>query len=56
MNKKLLDLFAEEIKNEVPYLDNKQMVAAAVINVAKKTMRWDEKKGTEFLKKCGLRS
>ena len=52
MTKKVLELFADKIKNEVPYGENKQMVADAVIDVAKKVNpRFNEKK---FLKVCGL--
>lgn len=52
MNKKAFDLFAEEIRNSVPYDENRQMVADVVIDVAKKlNPRFDEKK---FLRACGL--
>lgn len=52
MNKKLLELFADEIKNNVPYFENQQRVANVVIDIAKKTnKRFNEKK---FLKACGL--
>jgi stage III sporulation protein SpoIIIAA len=52
MNKKVLELFAEEIKNNVPYYENQQMVADVVIDVAKKSnSKFNEKK---FLRACGL--
>jgi hypothetical protein len=52
MTKKVLELFADKIKNEVPYLENQRMVADAVIDVTKKVNpRFNEKK---FLKACGL--
>lgn len=52
MNKKAFELFAEEIKNNVPYEENRKMVAEVVIDVAKKlNPRFNEKK---FLGACGL--
>jgi hypothetical protein len=52
MTKKAFDLFAEEIKNNVAYDENRRMVADTVIEVAKKmNLRFDEKK---FLRSCGL--
>jgi stage III sporulation protein SpoIIIAA len=52
MTKKVFELFAEEIKNHVPYTENRQMVANVVIEVAKKVNpRFNENK---FLKDCGL--
>ncbi len=51
MNKKTLELFAEEIKH-VAYDENRRRVADVVIDVAKKVnSRFDEKK---FLRACGL--
>jgi hypothetical protein len=52
MTKKHFEAFAEEIKNNVAYDENRQTVADVVIAVAKKfNERFDEKK---FLKACGL--
>ncbi len=52
MTKKHFEAFAEEIKNNVAYASNRQMVADVVIEVAKKfSKRFNEKK---FLKACGL--
>jgi len=52
MTKKTFELFAEEIKNNVAYEENRRMVADVVIDVAKKlNPRFKEKK---FLKACGL--
>ena len=52
MNKKTLELFAEEIKNNVAYEENRRMVADVVIDVAKKlNSKFNEKK---FLKACDL--
>lgn len=52
MNKKTLELFAEEIKHNVAYEENRRMVADVVIDVAKKVnSKFNEKK---FLKACDL--
>jgi hypothetical protein len=52
MTKKVFKLFADKIKNEVPYDENRRMVADVVIEVAKKVNpRFNEKR---FLKDCGL--
>lgn len=52
MTQKHFEAFAEKIKNEVPYEENRRMVADVVIEVAQKfNPRFDKDR---FLKACGL--
>lgn len=55
MTKKLLKLFAEEIKNNVAYQDHRNSVADAVIEVAKKSdKKFTKAQEIQFLRDCGL--
>jgi hypothetical protein len=51
--KRFLKLLEKEIKNEVPYQDNKFMVAATVADVLEKVDKtFTKEKRTAFLKRC----
>jgi len=52
MTKKVLELFADKIKNEVPYEENRQLVFRVVVEIAEKiNPRFNKEK---FRKACGL--
>jgi hypothetical protein len=52
MTKKVLELFAAKIKNDITYQDDQKLVADVVIEIAKKVNhRFNENR---FLKACGL--